>query len=186
MIDEIRREAARAVASVARIVRRGILKSLNAVPLAQGEGFAGETFDAAEFFQHWGFASSPPEGAEALFALIDGEGVHPIAFATHVRGDRPTLATGDAALFGAKSGSQQAQVITRADGTVEITPAAGKFAECGGSDELMLLGETVKGDLATFAGAVAAAAPFEAGVKAAAAALATASASWLASNAKVK
>ncbi|MCA9667384.1 MAG: phage baseplate assembly protein [Myxococcales bacterium] len=114
MIDSARDE-------LSQLIRRGLVslgQSDNQVTL---EGYDGEAFPDAEMWQQFGLVSMPPAGAEALFCVIDADGIHPICFATNVRDERPTgLTSGDAMLYAKKSGSDRASVHCKADASVAI------------------------------------------------------------------
>jgi phage gp45-like len=186
MIDEVKRIVAKAQRRAMRVVRRGIVKAATTAGFVQVQGGDDEHFDGAELWQQFGFTSRPAPGSEAIVLLVDGNPDQPIVIAGTLRGDRPSaLASGDAMLWGTKSGSDQAQVHARADGHVVLNCASGKYVYVGGTSgaEFLLKGSTVSADMATFAAAIAAAATI-ADIKAAGANLVTAiGAGWLCAKA---
>jgi len=74
MSDVIRREIGRALASV-RSALRGVLASVNKtakVQLVDLEAMSGEQLKAMELFQHFGFTSAPPAGAQIIVLPLGG------------------------------------------------------------------------------------------------------------------
>jgi hypothetical protein len=145
----VQKQVDRAMGKVAQMFRRAIVKTVNAQGFGQLEAFAGENYDSTEFWQHFGFASRPPAGTEALIVLVDADGEKPIATVTTNRAEKPpALAVGDAALFGTKDGSGlQALVWAKADGDVDITAATSGFVTLGGSaaaGEFAIKGESLE------------------------------------------
>lgn len=190
----------RAMDVAARIIRRGIVRITDDSYFQQIEGFSNppdppETFNGVELWQHFGLASRPPAGSEALLVKVDGDAEQPIAIVTQNRGERPSgLADGDTVLYGKSSGSNQASVKTRADLDVDLVPGAAEFVNVGGAKgdgalQAALLGKTAAEALKVFADAVAAAVDLAA-VKTAGGVLATSLGvtgnNWKAARAKVK
>jgi len=158
LIQEIQRLVKRECGKVASMIRRGILRLATAEGMVQVEGYNNERFDLVELWQQFGLETRPPAGSEVLVVLIDASGDHPIAFATRSRDHRPdNLASGDAALYAAKDGGDQARIHVKAAGDVDLqAPASGRTVNVGGDDEFLLKGETVKTAIEAMLTAVAA------------------------------
>ena len=81
---------------------RGIGTNVNSAPkvmLIQGEGFAGEQLQAAEYMQHYGFSSNPPPGFMYVALPIGGKTAHTIVVATEHGSYRfKNLAPGETAI----------------------------------------------------------------------------------------
>jgi len=196
LIREINKRVDAAIGRLSRsIVRRALLASgVDATYSAQLEGDAGDVKNRHEFWQHFGFTSRPPAGGEAaMVAFGAGEGA--VVVAENDRAHRPeTLASGDAMLYAKKDGSDQASVHAKAAGNVDLNaPKTDATVNVGGDAEFLLLGETVKANMNTFAEAVEAITPGNEAanaialgvIKDAASALDTAIDSWLAEKGKV-
>lgn len=183
LMRELDRRIAYASARALRIVRRGILRLATATGL-QVEYFDGDVA-SVEHWGAWGVASRPPAGADVLVAVVAGAGEQAIAFAAADRAHKPSLsAEGDAVVYGSKSGSDQSTItIGAAGGDVDLVSTAGTV-NVAGDDEAMLLGETTKSALLTFA--TACKASTDGTLAAAATALETAiNAGWLSTKAKL-
>lgn len=92
--------AARQNAQAARQAFRAVLERLDAtrsIPPAQFTGLAGETI-AGEFIQHYGIASSPPEGAEVIVVPVGGASSHCVVIASIHGMHRIALKQGEVAL----------------------------------------------------------------------------------------
>jgi phage baseplate assembly protein V len=82
----------------------------------------GETRDAVERFQQYGFTSVPLEGAEVILLCAGGRREHAVAIAVDDRRHRlKGLADGEVALYH-KDG---AKVLLKSDGSIEISPKSG-------------------------------------------------------------
>jgi len=144
VLGQAQQAAERALERARGLIRRGVLQ-LEASYFCGVEAHDGETFNDVELWQQFGLASRPPAGGEILLALVGGRGEGAIGVATTDRAHRPTgLAAGDAMLYGAASGSDQAQVATRADGDIDVFPATPTDKVNIGTQgvEAMLLGAT--------------------------------------------
>jgi phage gp45-like len=187
MIDLVKRMIAETAQRTARIIRRGIMRTGATSAFVQVAAADGEQFDGVENWQQFGFASRPPAGTEALVLLVDGNPDQAVCTATQSRGDRPAgMAVGDACLFSAVSGSDQAAVKCLATGDVDVYCGTGDHVHIGGPTgaQEMLLGVTVRDNLLTFATACKASADVT--LAAAATALEVAiNAGWLATKGKV-
>ena len=194
-VDAAVKAAERATLPLFRMIRRGVLKTVTDTLFAQVEQFTDELVPDVEMWQDFGFTSRPPAETEVLTVHPYGAAEGAIAIATNNRTHRPALAQGDAAIYGETTGGgDQAIVKTRQDGQIQCLPAAGLFVEVGGDAELLLLGETVKANLKTFADAVVAmgvtgtavqnAAALEK-IRTAATNLSSATSAWLATKGKV-
>lgn len=84
MIELIDKRINRALNRI-RKAFRGVITKVNAAPkvmLIQGEGLSDEGIQAAEYFQHYGFTSNPPDGAMFVCIPIGGKTAHGIVIAT--------------------------------------------------------------------------------------------------------
>jgi phage baseplate assembly protein V len=84
---------------------RGRGTSINTSPkvmLMQGEALAGESIQAAEYIQHFGFTSSPPPGFVFIAVPVGGETSHSICVGTEHPAHRLlNLKSGESALYDA-------------------------------------------------------------------------------------
>jgi len=107
------------------VVARAVVKRLDdskRVQLAQLGILDGETRDAVERFQNYGFTSVPLEGAEAVVLSVGGHRDHCLVVAVDDRRHRlRDLEPGEVAVFH-KDG---ARVHLKADGTLAATPKSG-------------------------------------------------------------
>lgn len=74
LVDVVRREINRALKGT-RGALRGVLASINRatqVQLVDLEGLSGEQLKAMELFQHFGFTSAPPAGAQLIVLPLGG------------------------------------------------------------------------------------------------------------------
>lgn len=157
LIREMKRRVDAAMNKVAReIVRRGLYAGdVGGDYVAQVEGDAGDVKNRHETWQHFGVASRAPAGGEvALVAFGSGEGA--VAIAENDRAHRPSdLGVGDAVVYAKKDGTDQAQLRVEADGNVRmLAPKSGAFAQVGGDDEFLLLGNSHNADLSAFLAAI--------------------------------
>jgi phage gp45-like len=122
------------------LVRRGEITAIDGELRTQFSGYAGEQYDEVEPLQQWGFASRPPVGSEVL-AVHLGHSEEAIIVASGNRADRPTdLAADEAVTYGKKTGSGQAQVRHKPDGTLALGAATGKFVEVAGATDAQVRG----------------------------------------------
>lgn len=144
-VAELRGRTDAARTALRSLVRRVVATVTNAGSVWNFRGYvdaAGnqETFDRVEVFQGIGFSARPAAGGrpEAIVLNVGGGKGHPVAVATR---DRRLvvegLAEGETAIHNAAG----AVVILKADGAIEITPAAGKTISAGGGQALALKSE---------------------------------------------
>jgi phage baseplate assembly protein V len=92
----------RAIARI-RLPFRGVIGSVNSsggVQLVNGVGLNGEVIEGAEYFQHYGFTSSPPNGAMKVVAPVGGRTAHSIIVATeHAAYRIKALKSGELAIY---------------------------------------------------------------------------------------
>lgn len=131
LIKTIRMEVARALERAALIVRRGTVSSTGGSGFVQIEGFDEERGDDVEMWQHYGFASRPPAGAEILTVKVGADAENAIAVAEASRENRPTLADGEVTIYGSSSGGSQASVKINASGEVIGVPKTGQMVLLG-------------------------------------------------------
>jgi len=157
-IDSIARALAEAKRFAAGMIRRSELSTSPASFFAQLSGYADESFDDVELWAHFGLASRPPTGTQALTVSINGQTEEAIAVATESMADRPTdLDEGEAVLYGKKSAAGQAQARAKPDGTMALSAAfPTKFVEVGGNTDAIIKGNTFNTSHATMLGLVSA------------------------------
>lgn len=101
MIREVMRYVERRLAGM-RLAYRAKLSALGkgaAVQLVQAEALAGETMQAAELFQHFGFTSGPPPGTQIIVLPLGGSTAHSVIIATENGAYRMDVASGEACLY---------------------------------------------------------------------------------------
>lgn len=114
--SRIQRQGARAAACV-RQAFRAVLTGLATQPdvqLAQLGGLAGETLQAAELFQHFGFTSAPPAGTECIVLPLGGRTSHSIVIATEKGDLRIHVEDGETCIYseeGAKVHIRKGRVV---------------------------------------------------------------------------
>ena len=126
-----------------------IRRTLVATPSADGhieiEGWGSEAGEpegsyTARIFQHYGFWSHVPEGAEAVVVAVNGGSSNGAVVATELPGTRPALEKGEVAIF-----SKFGQVVKLTkDGDVVLIPKAGRKILIGsatGTDPVVLKSE---------------------------------------------
>jgi len=69
------------------------------VQLIQGKALAGETMQAAEFIQHFGFTSAPPDGTQLIVLPIGGQSAHSVVIATENGAYRVDVSPGEACIY---------------------------------------------------------------------------------------
>lgn len=105
MIRDIDRRIRRALATVRQAVRAVQMALNTGRPIAtiQADGLAGEQFQDAELFQHYGYTSAPPDGAEHVILPIGGKSAHGVSVASEHRASRKRgLKPGETALYTAE------------------------------------------------------------------------------------
>lgn len=102
MIRDIQARIDRSLARI-RQAFRGVTKTVNAAPavqLVQVDGLDGETLQAVELIQQYGFTSNPPAGSMAVLVPLGGKTAHGIIIATeHGTYRLKNLAPGEMALY---------------------------------------------------------------------------------------
>ncbi len=110
---------ARALGKVRRAFR-AVLTALDSKPgvqLAQADGLQGETLQAAELFQHFGFTSAPPAGTQCVVLPLGGKTAHSVIVATEAGAYRVEgLKSGEVAVYN-QSG---AKIVLKEGKVVEI------------------------------------------------------------------
>ena len=128
------------IARVARPVRGTLSLASGGSGLgALWSGRADEGQDDVEVAQHYGFASRPPDGVEAVAVPIGGAAGHLVVVGELDR-SRPTLDANEVVIYVRGGGS----IKLLADGAVEITPAGtGKVRLAGGGAAVARVGDSV-------------------------------------------
>lgn len=102
MIDHIEKRISRALSGI-RQAFRGVISTVNSAPkvqLIQAFALRGEKIQAAEYFQHYGHTSNPPEGTMFVMVPIGGKTAHGIVIATeHGTYRLKNLAPGEVAIY---------------------------------------------------------------------------------------
>ncbi len=129
------------------LVRRGVLKLVDADYFCQVEGFNGERTDDVELWQQYGLASRPPAGSEVLYVKPGLTGDTALIIVTQHRSSRPSgLKEKESALYSEHGG----QVLCAEDGDVDLTAKSGQTVNVGGDSEALAKGETLKTALDAF------------------------------------
>lgn len=126
---------------IANMVARGVVQIADdskKLALLQLGVLAGETVDAGEFHQAYGFSSVPLAGAEAVVLFPNGDRSHPLVVALSDRRNRPTgMQPGEACVYNDKG----AKVKLLTNGDIEVQPGAGGKvyirSDGGASDKLV-------------------------------------------------
>lgn len=101
MMRDVIRYVERRLAAV-RHAYRARLAALSkgaAVQLMQADALAGETAQAVEFFQHFGFTSAPPPGTQLIVLPLGGRTAHSVVIATENGAYRLDVQSGEACLY---------------------------------------------------------------------------------------
>ena len=101
MMRDVMRYVERRLAGV-RLAYRAVLSTLGkgaAMQLAQAEGLAGETVQAAELCQQFGFTSGPPKGTQLIILPLGGSTAHSVVIATENGAYRVDVASGEACVY---------------------------------------------------------------------------------------
>jgi phage baseplate assembly protein V len=104
--------------SLIRIVVSAVSDAAKALKAFSGSGRANETLLSRDFFQHYGFTSSPLPGASGI-ALASGNQV--IMIAEDDPASRPQIQPGETALYN----NLGSLVLLKADGSIVITAKNG-------------------------------------------------------------
>lgn len=141
--DALDRRVHQAIRRVARPVR-GVMALFSGVG-TQLAARAGEVVPDVEVAQHFGFASHPPDGTEAIAVPIGGSSAHLVIVGEIDRTTRPVvdLVLGEAILYSLAG----AKVHVKADGTVALNGGGAAVARVGDS-VLVTLDPTVVAELA--------------------------------------
>ncbi len=103
--DFLRRMDARIARALSRVRLgfRAVLTALDTKPgvqLLQADGLAGETLQASELMQHFGFTSAPPAGTQCIVLPLGGKSAHGIVVATEHGSYRVTaLKSGEVCVY---------------------------------------------------------------------------------------
>ena len=164
LLEVIRKEVGRAVLRAGSVVRRGVLGAgLDSDSMGKVAGPGEDSFEGVESWQHYGFRSRPPVGAEVLMVSPYGRGEGAIICAEHDRDHVPSCAAGEVVVYGSGSGVTQAEVRLTSAGNVEATANAidldpVTFVSVGaGATDMMLKGSAFILAMSTYAGSVASA-----------------------------
>jgi len=117
-----------------RLAFRAVLKTLDTKPgvqLMQAAGLSGETLQASELFQHFGFTSAPPEGTQCIVLPIAGKTAHSVIVATEAGAYR---------VDGLKSG----EVAVYNQSGAKIVLKEGKIIEMECDDFLLTAGKSIR------------------------------------------
>jgi hypothetical protein len=157
-MDAIARALQQAKTFASLLIRRGELSTSPQSFFCQLAGFADESLDDVELWAHFGIASRPPSGTQALTVHLNGLSEEAICVASESQADRPTdLDEGEAVLYGLKSAAGQAQARAKPDGTLALSAAfPTKFVEVGGNSDALIKGNTFNTSHATMLGLVSA------------------------------
>ncbi len=125
---------------------RARLTSINTAPgvaLIQAEALAGETLQAAELFQHYGFTSAPPDGTMLLVVPVGGNTAHGIVVGEEHTGFRlKGLTSGEVALYTDEDqGGTGHHIILKRGGIIEVR---GANIDVRASEKLHLSAKVVK------------------------------------------
>lgn len=152
MIREFQKLLKPLASRVANLVSRAVVERVNDAPKLQEvqlSVLAEETREGVEHFQRYGFTSVPLSGAEAVVLFVGGRRDHGLVVAVDDRRHRPTgLQPGEVAVYSETGAS----VVLKADGSVEVNPAAGAVVKLAGSVESAVLGSTYRAQEAVMNG----------------------------------
>lgn len=101
MMKDVMRHVERRLAGI-RLAYRARLSSRSkgaAMQLVQAEGLAGETLQASELAQHFGFTSGPPAGTQLIVLPLGGSTAHSVIIATENGAYRVDVASGEACIY---------------------------------------------------------------------------------------
>ena len=120
MIRIIEAQINRALARIRQPFRGLVLAANSAanIMLVQVAGMATEQLQAVEYFQHFGFTSVPPEGAQVIVLPLGGKTDQAVIVGSELGAKRvKNLASGEAALYNAFG----SVVFLHAEGSISIT-----------------------------------------------------------------
>ncbi|RTL04389.1 MAG: hypothetical protein EKK62_16475 [Acidimicrobiia bacterium] len=124
--------AARVWEEAATMVTRGVLKKAptdGGMRTAQVQVDADDVADDVEIFEPYGLTAKALTGAETIQVAVGGDQAHLVTICVADRRYRLTgLANGEVALYNDKG----AQVVLKADGSIELTPALAGSVHVGG------------------------------------------------------
>lgn len=128
------------VVKVRRMFRGAAASTVQGNPVYRSAYYGEGTYCEHVMLQHHGFASMPPEEAHVVVVAIENSEDHLISVASGVPNLRPALEDGEVALYH-QSG---AMVKLKANGDIEVTPAAGRdVVLAGGSAGVARVGDRV-------------------------------------------
>lgn len=126
LFDQVEREILRALRPVlgalANLARRAVVRAVDTDSkqgIAQVEVTANETADGAEIFQHYGFASAPPVGCEAIVVRLGATAEGQVILATAYRQKRPAMGPNEAAIW-----DLDGQIVALRSDRIQILPKA--------------------------------------------------------------
>lgn len=125
VVDIIRNELGRGLEQVKAFIRKGWIATITDSYFAQLKATDDEHYNDVELWQQFGFTSLPPSGSEALIVSAGGEGGNAAIIATQSRTNRPTIETGEAALYAQASGSNQVIAKAKVGGDLDLDPGSG-------------------------------------------------------------
>lgn len=129
---------------LANLVSRGFVKSTDDQPklqTVQVQVLDGETHDDVERVQPYGLTSVPLQGAEAVVLFVGGRRDHGLAISVDDRRYRiGNLNAGEVAVYNHTG----AKIVFKANGDIELEPAAGRVVAIAGQSEPAVLGTAFK------------------------------------------
>ena len=130
---------------LAGLIRRTLIATPSPDGHIEVEGWGSEAGEeegsyTARVFQHYGFWSHVPEGAEAVVVAVNGGSANGVVVGTELLGIKPSLEKGEVAIF-SKFGQK---ILLDKDGNVIITPKSGAkvlLGDATGTDPVVLKSE---------------------------------------------
>ena len=130
---------------LAGLIRRTLIATPSADGHIEVDGWGSEAGEeegsyTARIFQHYGFWSHVPEGAETVVVAVNGGSANGAVVGTELPGTKPSLEKGEVAIF-SKFGQK---ILLDKDGNVIITPKSGAkvlLGDATGTDPVVLKSE---------------------------------------------
>lgn len=145
MIRTVTRLLAPLRTRIANLLSRAVVelvKDSGGLQVMQVSALDGETREALERFQAYGFTSVPLTGSEAVVLFVGGRRDHGLVLAVDDRRYRKkNLAAGEVALYH-KDG---ASIVLKADGSIELTPKSGQHVVLSGGTKQLALADHTHG-----------------------------------------
>jgi phage baseplate assembly protein V len=130
---------------IANLVSRAVVqlvKDSTGLQVMQVSALDGETREALERFQEYGFTSVPLAGSEAVVLFVGGRRDHGLVLAVDDRRYRKqSLEAGEVALYH-KDG---ASILLKSDGSIEVTPKSGQNVILSGGTKQIALADHTHG-----------------------------------------